>query len=97
MGQRFVWRGGRFVDRKTGEPMHVPERDGLAAPMICPDIPTYASPIDGRMITTRSERREDLKRNNCVESGDAVSPTGGKIKNKAFAAKRGLTVSEEFR
>lgn len=97
MGERYVWRDGRFVSRRTGEPMRVPAGP-VASPMIMSDIPAYASPIDGRMITTRAERIEDLKRNNCVEAGDAgSSPTGGKIRNKAFAAKRGLTVSEEYR
>lgn len=97
MGDRYVWRGG-WVDRKTGAPMEKPYAGQVVAPIVMPDIPEYASPIDGRVITSRSERLEDLKRNNCVEAGDAgMSPTKGKIKNKAFAAKRGLTVSEEFR
>jgi hypothetical protein len=95
---RYVRRDGRLVERSTGEPLLTDEQ--RAAPITCPmimsDIPEYASPIDGRMITSRSERREDLLRNNCVEAGDMKSPTGGKIRNKAFAAKRGLKVSEEF-
>lgn len=91
---RYVWKG-EWRDRATGEPMEV--RPGpVCSPMVMSDTPEYASPIDGRMITSRSERREDLKRNNCVEAGDVPSPTGGKIRNKAFAAKRGLKVSEEF-
>lgn len=97
MGERFVWRDGHFRDRATGEPMDVPVRP-LAVPMITPTMPAYASPINGKLITTRQERREDLKRSGCVEAGDAgMSPTKGKFKNKAFCAKRGLTVSEEFR
>lgn len=97
MARRFVWRDGHFRDRVTGEPMAVPAGP-LAAPMITPTMPEYASPIDGRVISTRHERREDLKRNDCVEAGDpGLSPTKGKIRNKAFAAKRGLTVSEEYR
>jgi len=99
MGERFVYRNGALVNRVTGEPMLTDaERAGpVATPMVMSDIPTYASPIDGTMITSRSQRREDLARNNCVEAGDMPSPTGGKIRNKAFAAKRGLQVSEEFR
>lgn len=96
MAERYVWRGGRFVSKTTGEPMEVPGGP-LATPMITPVMPEYTSPVDGRMITTRHERREDLKRNNCVEAGDMPSPTGGKIRNKRFAAKHGLTVSEEYR
>ncbi len=98
MGDRYVWRDGQFVGRKTGSPMVKPYAGKVVAPIVMSDIAEYASPIDGRMITSRSERLEDLKRNNCVEAGDpGSSPTGGRIKNKAFAAKRGLTVSEEFR
>lgn len=69
----------------------------LALPTVISDIPEYASPIDGRMITSRSERRDDLKRNGCVEYEPSLSPTKGKIRNHEFAKKRGLTVSEEFR
>lgn len=68
-----------------------------AVPNIIFDIPAYQSPIDGRWISSRSERRDDLARNNCVDARDFKSPTGGKIRNKEFAAKRGLQVSEEFR
>lgn len=97
MSDRYVWRDGRLVHRSTGAPMPAGPDGPVRAPMVMRDIPEYASPIDGRMITSRSERLEDLKRNNCVEAGDAgCSPTGGKIKNKAFAKKRGLKVSEEF-
>jgi len=96
MAERYVFRDGAFRDRETGEPMRVPDGP-LALPMMTPVMAEYASPIDGRPIGTRHDRREDLKRNNCVEAGDMPSPTGGKIRNKAFAEKRGLTVSEEFR
>lgn len=96
---RYVMRGGGWVDKATGEPMLTEEqRKGpLALPTVISDIPEYASPIDGRMITSRSERRDDLKRNGCVEYEPSLSPTKGKIRNHEFAKKRGLTVSEEFR
>jgi hypothetical protein len=38
-----------------------------------------------------------MKRHGCVEYEPSMSPTKGKIRNKAFAAKRGLKVSEEYR
>lgn len=96
---RYVKRGGQWVHHTTGEPfLSDAERSRpISCPTIISDIPAYASPIDGRMITSRSERRDDLKRNNCVEWEPSMSPTKGKIKNKAFAAKRGLKVSEEYR
>ena len=96
---RFVKRNGQWVNVSTGAPMlTAAERSRpIAVPYIISDIPEYRSPIDGRPITTRSERRDDLARNNCVEYEPSMSPTKGKIRNKAFAAKRGLQVSEEFR
>lgn len=72
-------------------------RQPVACPTVISDIPEYRSPIDGRVIGSRSARRDDLKRNNCVEYEPSLSPTKGKLKNKAFCAKRGLQVSEEFR
>lgn len=96
---RFVMRDGHWVDRVTGEPMLTEQQRQapIAVPNIIFDIPSYQSPIDGRWITTRSERRDDMARNNCVDYRDFKSPTQGKIRNKEFAKKRGLTVSEEFR
>lgn len=96
---KFVKRDGHWVDKATGEPMLSEEqRNGpLALPTVISDIPEYQSPIDGRWITTRSERRDDLARNNCVPYEPSMSPTKGKIRNHEFAKKRGLTVSEEFR
>ncbi|WP_313078341.1 hypothetical protein [Agrobacterium pusense] len=95
----YVSRNGRMVDKATGAPMLSPEERAkpVPVPMIISDIPEYRSPIDGRVISTRSERRDDLKRNGCVEYEPSMSPTKGKIRNKTFAAKRGLQVSEEFR
>lgn len=66
---RYVWKNGRFVHHLTGEPMYIPPRDGLCAPQVMSDIPEYISPVgDHKMITSRSERREDLKRHDCVEA-----------------------------
>lgn len=90
-------RDGIYVDKATGEPMALPKRDVVAMPMIISDIPDYISPIDGKLVSGRVQRREDLKRNNCVEWEPSMSPTKGKYKNEAFCKKRGLQVSEEFR
>lgn len=93
---RYIWKDGGFHDRQTGERMSVPTGP-ICKPAVISDIPAYASPIDGRVITSRSERREDLKRNNCVDARDFPSPTKGKFRNPDFCKKRGLQVSEEFR
>jgi len=76
---RYVWRGGRFVDPVTGEPMHVPDGPP-AAPRLMRDIPEYRSPIDGKLITSRSQRREDLRANDCIE--------GEPPRHKVFRSKR---------
>jgi hypothetical protein len=93
----YVWRGNGFIEKFTGRKMIIPSREKLCAPSVIPDIPDYRSPVDGRLIGSRSERRDDLKRNNCVEFEPSMSPTKGKFKNPKFAAKRGLQVSEEYR
>lgn len=93
----YVRRNGRFVDKQTGEPMALPEDFVVCAPHVISDIPEYRSPIDGKLITSRSHRREDLKANNCVDARELPSPTGGKFKNKAFARKHGFQVAEEYR
>ncbi len=94
----YVKRAGEWVDKRTGAPMITEEQRNapIALPYMFGDIPEYTSPIDGNVITSRSQRREDLKRNNCVDANDFMSPTQGRIRNKAFAEKRGLKVSEEF-
>lgn len=96
---RFIKRGGQWVHFQTGAPMLTEEqrKAPLAVPMIISDIPEYASPVDGRMITSRSERRDDLRRNNAVEWEPSMSPTQGKLRNKDFARKIGREVSEEYR
>lgn len=97
--QTFILRDGQLVEKKTGTALAIPNGP-LCAPTVIGDIPEYRSPIDGRMITSRSERREDLRRNNCVEAGDtALSLTKGKreFKNARFAKKHGLKLSESAR
>lgn len=65
---RYVWRNDGFYDRATGERMEAPER--IARPFVVKDV-TYKSPLSGREITSRSERREEMKRHNVRE----VDPT----------------------
>lgn len=83
---RYVFRGGQFVDRSTNEPMSVPDRDGVVMPMIASDIEPYKSPIDGRVISSRSARREDMARNNCVPYEPGSSAPKG-LTNPKFAHK----------
>jgi hypothetical protein len=64
----FVLRNGQLVDKHTGEPMFIPERNEICMPRIHSDVPEYESPASGKMITSRSQQRDDLKRHDCVLS-----------------------------
>lgn len=92
----YVWRDGAWRD-KRGKAMMLPPHSKITLPSVISDIPEYRSPIDGKPITSRSARREDLRRNGCIDANELPSPTRGLFKNKAFCAKRGFQVSEEFR
>lgn len=87
----YVWKNGQWIDRATGEPMRVPD-NGVVMPMIVSDIPEYRSPIDGRPITSRTHRREDLKRNNCVEYEPSLKPKHPKF--EAFEERRKRAMRE---
>lgn len=91
---RYTWRNGRWRDR-NGRPMPVPARDEVCAPRVISDIPDYRSPIDGKPITSRSQRRYDLESNNCVEVDPPKKPRG--YKNPHWAAKRGLPLRDDAR
>lgn len=98
MRTRYRFDGQRMVDR-DGLPMvghnelaSSPEQ--IKCPMVMRDTPEYESPIDGRMITSRSWRREDLARNGCIEADPPKRRKG--IKNERFAAKRGLAMDGDI-
>jgi hypothetical protein len=61
----YVRRNGQWVDKSTGEPMEVPERNDICIPRVRSDITAYVSPITGQMIDGRAAQREDLKRSGC--------------------------------
>ena len=69
----------------------------IVPPQIMKAMPEYRSPVDGRIINSRAERRDDLERNNCREWDAADSPTKGKFRNERFARKVGAKVAEEYR
>lgn len=92
----YVLREGKLVDKRSGEEAQLPVGP-VGAPMLMKPMPEYASPVDGKVISNRQQRRDDLKKNGCREWDPADSPTRGTLRNKAVAAKRGYQVSEEFR
>ena len=93
--EKYVWRKGGFVDR-DGNPMEIPERDGLCVPTVIPDIPAYQSPIDGAYVSGRAARRYDLEKHNCVLYDEAFEPVSKKgFKNERFAQKYNLPQVKE--
>jgi len=93
---RYRWTKDGFVDA-MGERMPIPERDGICLPYVVSDIEPIKSPIDGKMITSRSQLHYELEKHGKRVQDPSESPTKGAIKNTKFAAKRGLTVSEQYR
>lgn len=69
-GSTYVWRGGRFVDKKTGEPMQLDpnfkvENILKLQRQIIRDIPPHIAP-DGKYVGTRHQYLDALKRTDCV-------------------------------
>jgi hypothetical protein len=92
----YVWRDNGFVHKQTGEPMYIPEREGVCCPRVESDLEPYRSPVDGRLIGSRSEQRDDLARNGCVLAPPSKRKGKG-YRNPDWAVKRGLPLSEEAR
>lgn len=78
---RYIWDGETFV---PADEYRRPESKG---PFIMSDIPEYMSPTGAGMITSRSQRREDLRSSGCRE----VDPSEFKpqFHNRRFAKKHG--------
>jgi hypothetical protein len=91
---RYVYsrERGCMVNRDSGEPMN-PEP--LAGPFPCPrvvaDIQPYLSPVTGQYISGRRAKADDLRRHNCIDASELPRKTDGKLRNRKFAEKRGLT------
>lgn len=98
---RYVFKGGKFVDPATGDAMLVPKRDGLCVPSVISDIEPYQSPVDGRYVSGRAAKRDDLRRHGCIDANDLPRnpkrAPKGQFRNKRFAAKHNLTLSEDAR
>ena len=91
MRDRYFFRDGAWRTRE-GVPMPLPPGNEPCAPLyVVSDIADYRSPIDGRPVSSRSTRRDDLKRHGCVEA-EPRKPRG--YKNPKFAGPRGLAIQE---
>lgn len=94
----FVLRNGEMVNKATGEPMLSAEERARRpqAPQVM-GFQAYNCPITGKEIRTLGQHNANMARHGCVEYNEIAKPMGGKIKNHAWAKKRGMKVSEEFR
>lgn len=83
---------GIMVDKETRAPMVDPTAPYVpSAPISIPDITPYLSPVSGEYISGKRAKRADLDKHNCIDASELPSATGGKLKNKRFAEKHGLT------
>lgn len=58
---RYIFdKDGGLVERKTGEPLNGNMPDRIAMPMLVRDV-HYKSPLSGKEVTSRSQRREEMK------------------------------------
>lgn len=80
----------RMVDKATGEPMVTGPYQPVT-PMHIPDIPAYLSPVDGKYVSGRRAKADDLARTGCVDAADLPRKTDGKFRSRQFAEKRGMT------
>lgn len=95
---RYVWTKNGFVEPGSGLPMPIPERDGICLPcVITEQFEPFISPATGKPITSRAEHRYDLAASGCRILEPSESPTKGKLRNRTFTEKRGLSVSDEYR
>jgi hypothetical protein len=62
----------------------------VCMPYIAPRFAEYMSPASDRMITDRAERREDLKRHNCIDAGDMPKLNNGMARKKKYGRAPGM-------
>ena len=90
----YVYRKGVFVDKLTGEPMRIPERDGVCVPMtIIHDIPPHRAP-SGAYISGRRAMIDDCKAHGYVPY-EPVSGNPGGITDPVLAKRAGKRVCEK--
>jgi hypothetical protein len=64
---KYVLRANGWVDPDTGQPMPIPQRDGICVPTIRGDIPDYVSPVTGKVVSGRAARRDEMAKHDLVE------------------------------
>ena len=62
------YEGEGLYNKRTGYRMDEGQRgDEICAPMVFGDYQDYRSPVDGKVISGRRQRRYDLESNGCIE------------------------------
>ncbi len=83
---------GSFIDKATGEKLVI-SRKGVARPAaVISDIGDYVSPVTGKPVSGRVQRREDMKRAGCIDARE-LGPSFGQrkgVKSEKWAKRLGL-------
>lgn len=93
---RYVWRNGQFVD-KDGNPMEVPERDTIQAPMVMTvNFEPYRSCVTGQVVDGQRARREEIAigKDKGLVPFERIDGHPGGLINPEFAKRGGRRVSE---
>jgi hypothetical protein len=64
----YVWNGTEWMDRNAfyeWKASQVTSSD-FPCPTVKPDIQEYRSPIDGRLITSNRQRRDEMRAHGCI-------------------------------
>lgn len=98
--ERIIYdSAGKLAEYKDDElvwlrPGYKSNSSGNTGPMIMRDIEPYKNMIDGRMITSRSEHRELLRKHNCVEVGNDTSHMKKKPFKTEFKSRKKVLASQ---
>lgn len=74
---RYTFRGGRWLDKATGEAVELPSRADTWTPgravQLAADYAGYECPVSGRWVEGRAAHQENLKRTGCrlLEPGES--------------------------
>jgi hypothetical protein len=82
----YVYRNGEWVDKET---LVFTVNKASAKFTVIKDTPEYVSPMSGKLVSSRRERREEMKVYNVREVETSECKLG--YKNKRFMAKHGIT------
>jgi hypothetical protein len=88
-GLKASYDGPGLYNLKTGYMMDAGQGDVISAPMVMRDTPDYYSVVSDKWVTSRSWRREDLKRTGCIEMDPPRKRHKRPLINKAFAERNG--------